>query len=105
MRNRIWTAVPASTLLISQACYHPRVLTQTPPASAVYTNKTVNQFLLVSQKNVEVGSGSCASNAMQEVRVHGLRLREDAGKTSAASASPRETVLAVIIEKRSRPAL
>jgi hypothetical protein len=70
MRNRIWTAVFASTLFVSQACYHTRVLTEAPPASAVYTTKTVHQlFWGLVQQNVEVKPGDCTSNALQEVRV------------------------------------
>jgi hypothetical protein len=70
MRNRIWAAVLASTLLFSQACYHTRVLTEAPPASADYTNKTVDQFFWgLLQKDVTAGPQLCASNALQEVRV------------------------------------
>lgn len=70
MRNRIWTAAFASALLVSQACYHTRVLTDTPPASAMYESKTVNNFFWgLLQQNVEVGRQNCPSNALQEVRV------------------------------------
>jgi hypothetical protein len=70
MRSRIEAVVLVSTLAFSQGCYHTRVLTDAPPASAVYSKSTVDSlFWGLLQTNVEVTAADCASSAFQEVRV------------------------------------